>query len=522
MLVAPLRSNRPRGYVSQSASMPAPTEGWDDESPLADMSPKRATIMDNWFPQPSYVELRRGWKSHSNTGASAVVKSLMAYHAPNGANDKLFGVRGTTVYDVTSSSASASTVTTLTTSAVQHVNFTTSGGSYLYFVNGADAPRAYDGSAWSTPAITGVDETTFININIFKNRLYFIPVSSTKVWYLAVDSIAGAATSFELGGVMSRGGSVTAMGTITIDGGSGPDDHAVFITSEGQAIVYQGSDPSDSNAWALVGVYDIPPPLGRRCLSKIAGDLGILTTSGLLPLSKAMVVDKAAVANVALTNRINNTFTNAARQYSGNFGWQACVYPRSNMCIVNVPLVEAGASHQYVMNTLHGAWCRFTAQNAACWEVFQDRLFFGGQDGVVYEADAAANDGGDPITADLKTAWNYYGTKGALKQWKMVKTMVFSDGRVAPGIRMNVDYRDAVPTFIPSQGVLSNILWDEVDWDEVNWPEDALVTNKWQSVQAVGQCAAIRIRVVADSDNTTPIVLQVNGFEVIFERGGFL
>jgi hypothetical protein len=235
-----------------------------------------------------------------------------------------------------------------------------------------------------------------------------------------------------------------------------------------------------------------------------------------------MVVDKAAIDNVALTNRINNTFTMAARQYSGNFGWQTCVYPRSNMCIVNVPLVEAGASHQYVMNTLHGAWCRFTAQNAACWEVFQDRLFFGGQDGVVYEADAAANDGGDPITADLKTAWNYYGTKGALKQWKMVKTMVFSDGRVAPGIRMNVDYRDAVPTYIPSQGTLSNVLWDEVDWDEVNWPEDALVTNKWQSVQAVGQCAAIRIRVVADSDNTTPIVLQVNGFEVIFERGGFL
>lgn len=522
MLLAPLRQNRSRGPVSVGASMPAPVEGWDDESPWADMSPLRAIIMDNWFPQPSYVELRKGWALHSTSAATVPVKTLMAYHAPNSANDKLFGACNTTIYDFSSTTATATTVTTLTQSRMQFVNFTTSGGSYLYAVNGADLPWTYDGSSWANPAITGVDESTFINLNVFKNRLFFIPVNSTKVWYLAIDSIAGAATSFELGGVMSMGGHLVAMGTLTLDGGSGPDDHAVFVTSKGQVIVYQGTDPSDANAWALVGVYNVAPPIGYRCLVKIAGDLGILTTSGLLPLSKAMVVDRASLDNIALTGRIQNTMTASAREYSANNGWDLCVYPKGNMCIVNVPVDEDTTSHQYVMNTLHGAWCRFTGQNASCWEVYQDRLFFGGMAGKVYEADKASSDGGSAVIADLKTAFSYYGSKGTLKQWKMVQTLTFSDGRVIPGVKFNVDFQDSVPTYIPAAGTLNAIYWDTFDWDEVNWPGDGSTLQKWQSVQAVGQCAAIRMRVVADSDSASPITLRVNGFNVIYERGGFL
>src|SRR5690606_8054974 len=123
----------------------------------------------------------------------------------------------------------------------------------------------------------------------------------------------------------------------------------------GQVIVYQGSDPSDANAWALVGVYEIPPPIGYRCLSKIAGDLGILTIAGVLPLSKAMVIDRAAIQNVAISQNINTTMMTAAREHGDNFGWSLTVYPKNNMFIVNVPLAEGGETHQYVMNTRHGA-----------------------------------------------------------------------------------------------------------------------------------------------------------------------
>ncbi len=523
MLLAPLRQNARRGPVSQGASIPAPVEGWDDSSPLADMSPKRAIVMDNWWPEPAYCALRKGFKQHSNTGVTDAVQSLMAYHGSAVGTDKLFAVADDTIYNVSASSGTATSVTSLTSAKCQHVNFTVSGGSYLIVVNGADAPLGFNGTAWAALTLTSaIDEDTFIHVNVFKNRLFFIPENSTKFCYLPVDSVGGTVTSFELGGLMNLGGYVVAMGTITIDGGSGPDDQAVFITSKGQVILFQGSDPDDTNAWAHVGTYSLPPPIGRRCLVKIAGDLGILTTSGLLPLSKAMVVDRAAVDNVALTGRINNTMTASARSYGQNDGWQAIVYPRGNMCLVNIPVTSGGTAYQYVMNTLHGAWCRFTGQNALCWEVFQDRLFFGGSDGKVYEADATSSDNGVAITADMKTAFNYYGTKGRLKNWKMVQTLIRSDGRVTPAIKMNEDFKDEIPVFIPNTAASSSLKWNQFQWNLATWPSTRLVSNDWQSVDKTGRCASIRIRVIAESSSSTPITMEVNGFNVIYEVGGFL
>jgi hypothetical protein len=43
---------------------------------------------------------------------------------------------------------------------------------------------------------------------------------------------------------------------------------AVFMTSRGQCIIYSGTDPTSSSNWTLVGVFNLPPPLGVRCTVK--------------------------------------------------------------------------------------------------------------------------------------------------------------------------------------------------------------------------------------------------------------
>ena len=52
--------------------------------------------------------------------------------------------------------------------------------------------------------------------------------------------MSGAATEFPLGGIASKGGFIQAMGTWTRDSGAGADDVAVFVTSEGEAILAEG------------------------------------------------------------------------------------------------------------------------------------------------------------------------------------------------------------------------------------------------------------------------------------------
>jgi hypothetical protein len=517
----PLRLNRGKVAVSSGFPLPIPVGGWDTVTPMAQMDPSRAILMDNIFPRATSLELRNGHAEHCDTGEAGVVKSLLPYHGTAPVNDKLFAACGTSVYNI-STATPTEDITGLSSIELQSVNFTTSGGHYLFWVNGEDAPQHYDGSAWATPTITGATAADFVNINVFKNRLFFCENASTKAWFLPVDAIQGAADSFELGGLFSKGGYLIAMGTRTVDGGAGPDDQAVFISSRGQVVVYSGSDPSDATVWALVGVYDLPQPIGKRCLLKVAGDLAVLTVSGLLPLARATAIDQTAIEAIALTKNISPEISKAARSYGSNFGWQVQSYPRGEMAILNIPVSEGVTQHQYVMNTATGAWCRFTGQNAGCWAEWQGLLYFGGNSGKVYLADSAATDDGTPIRADLKTAFNYLGSRASLKRAHMVQTLMVSDGRVNPYINVNTDFNDVVPTSGPSSTNLGAIYWDEFNWDEVDWPPEQQVSATWQNSGAVGYCMAVRVRIVATVDTETLITLQINGFNLIIERGALL
>jgi hypothetical protein len=522
MMLQPLRKGA-RKAVARSATVPAPVSGWDAISPIASMKPDHATLLDNFFPREGYVELRGGHLEWATTAETDEVETLMAYQGQATSADHLFAAVNGKVFNVTATGAAgAAVVSSLANARLQHVNFTTSGGHFLFFVNGADAPRHYNGTTWATPSITVATPANFAHVAVWKNRLLFAENDKTRFWYLPVDSVAGAAASYELDGVFSQGGYLMAIGTWTIDGGVGIDDYLVLMSSRGQVAIYKGTDPSSAATFALVGVFNLAPPIGRRCMVKVGSDLMLVTLEGVIPLSKSLALDRAALQTASITNNIAPAMNKAARVYKDNFGWQIIGYPKGTMAVLNVPVQEGRTQHQYVMNTITGAWARFTGQNANCWEVFNDNLYFGGNDGNVYKADAGPNDNGADIVADMACAWNYFGDHGRLKRFTMIQPIITSDGLVAPSIALNTDFRETTPSGAGALSTTGSLLWDEFDWDEAYWPDDATTSSAWQSVAALGRCASVRIRIVANADSSNPILLQVNSFNLIMERGDFL
>lgn len=540
MMLAPLRPNKAQRQVIKQIPLVFPVGGWNSKQPLASMAPEFAVQLKNWFPQPGYGEIRRGYRPHAwdIVSDATSIETLMAWRGP--ASSKLFAAGGGAIYDATSNSAATSSVTGLTDDRWQHVNFSISSGHYLFIVNGADGARHYNGSTWATPSITGVSSSDLIHVNVHKQRLWFVEKDTTDAWYLGTEAIAGSATKFALGSRFTRGGYLMAMGTWTRDGGSGPDDYAAFISSEGQIALYQGTDPSSANTWALVGTFDVPPPIGRRCFFRYGADLALITLQGVFPLSQLLSVDESQVQRVALSDNITPDFTARASSYAGNWGWQAVVYPKGTRLIVNIPTSENATAIQYVMNTITGGWCEFDAHNANCWIVYNDNLYFGDNTGTVHRADIGALDYDSEIVAVGQTSYSAY-KNANVKRWSLVKPLIVASGSLRPEIGVSADFSETDTLSTQAASTSAVAVFGTAVFNTSVFASDANIISDWVGVAALGSFGSIKFRARVGSaaedaiyawdsglwdqaewgiESAPEEIMRINGFLVMAEIGG--
>jgi hypothetical protein len=514
----PLKTKaRAKNKVATVISRPAPVKGWNARDSVASMKPDEASYLDNWFPTAADVALRNGSDDHV-TGISGQVESLMAYNAPDG-TQTLFAAAGTVFHNVTSAGAvGAAVVTGLTNARWQHENFTNSSGvSYLCCFNGVDSPRYWNGSAWititgaSTPAITGLTTSDIVSATKHKRRLWLVQKNSLKAWYLPVDAVGGAANALDLSGIAPRGGYIMAIGSWTLDGGEGVDDYWVALTSEGDAIVYKGTDPSSAVSWTLQGVWKLGAPLGRRCFQKYGGDLLMILVNGVYPLSKALMsanVDPRA----AITNRIESAMNTAATIAGPNFGWQVIHFPPAEMVLLNVPINEGDSQAQYVMNAITGAWCSFSGWEANCFEVLNNELYYGG-DGVVVKAWTGFSDNGANVVGNSKTAFDYFGVK-TKKAWKMARPYISTSGRPTVEVGLNIDYEDGDRLGTLTFSASNSALWGVSHWGVGTWGSGLQTLKNWIGISGVGICAATRFKVASNS-----LEVRWQATDYLFEPG---
>jgi hypothetical protein len=364
--------------------------------------------------------------------------------------------------------------------------------------------------------ILGQNSNTFANINLFKERLYFVEKNSLSFWYLPVDSINGTVTEFPLGGIARKGGYLQAMGTWTIDAGYGVDDLAAFVTSNGEVIVYKGSDPSDPNDWSLVGVWQIGQTFARKCFFKFGGDLLLLTEDGLTPMSAGLQSTRLD-PRVNLTDKIFYAISRAADAYAIEFGWQIAYFAKQNMLIVNIPVT--GAPEQYVMHNITKSWGRFTGIKANCWESSGDDMYFG-SDGFVGKFYDTFADAGNNIRAFAQQAYSYFESRGQLKRFTLVRPILQTDNglpTVLCGISTDFDTVDLTNQISFNPAILQTGEWDLDTWDNANWGGLLTTTKIWQGVTGLGYAGSISLNVASQN-----IEFHWASTDYVMERGGVL
>jgi hypothetical protein len=393
----------------------------------------------------------------------------------------------------------------------------TGSSTFQYTMASTPAANATVVGSYTVIGITGIDSSKFVNVNLFKNRLYFTEKDSLNAWYLGVDEIGGVASPLPFGGLVRNSGYLQAMGTWTIDAGQGVDDYAVFVTSMGEVVVYNGTDPDTAETWQLKGIWQLGQTFARRCFFKWAGDLLLLTQDGLVPLASALQSSRLD-PRINLTDKIYYAVSQAATQYFDLFGWQINYYASENMLILSIP--TSSGMEQFVMHTITKSWARFTGVEAYCWEVSGDAdMHFGGQ-GFVGKFYDGYSDAGNNIVATAQQAYSYFDSPGQLKRFTLVRPILQTTNGVPTVLcGISVDY-DTVPltnqiAFNPS--IINIGKWDESNWDQANWGGGLTTTKIWQGVTGLGFSGSININIASQG-----IELHWASTDYVMERGGVL
>jgi hypothetical protein len=247
-------------------------------------------------------------------------------------------------------------------------------------------------------AITGVSSDDLSFVWAHKRRLWFVEKNTLSAWYLPVNSIAGAATEFPLDGIFRLGGALLFGGTWSQDSGDGLDDYAVFVTTEGEIAVYQGTDPSTAADWSLVGVYVIGKPLNKNAWFRGGGDFVILTEDGIVPVSEALMKDRAALQAEAITAPIEDLWQAAIANRASAFNFSVSLWSTQTTLFIGTPDL-GGGTRVLVANTRTGAWASVTGWDIQCSVIFNDGLYFGTESGFVVRGDVQGADMGLPYSA---------------------------------------------------------------------------------------------------------------------------
>lgn len=497
--------------TAQLVSNPSPIGGLNAYDNLAAMPPTDAIRMNNIVPTPYGCTVRKGFQEYTS-GLAGSVDTVVGNISVLGAR-KLFAAAGTNIYDITNAASPTVVVSGTHDSYWQSIGFANSAGTHLVMFNGVDDPVWYNATSGITRLTLGdgvatgtwknVDPAQIIQATVHQRRIWGVQKNSTLAWFLPADSIYGVANFFDFGPFFKRGGYLVALGTWSADMGGGSDDQLVAVSSEGEAVVFAGTNVEVSTSWALRGVYFVgAPPAGRRFMTNVAGDLMFITRTGVVAMSTVLTSTTVNVtSNSIYSKKIQYMLNDLLGSLSSQMGWELHFSPTSNLMYINVPSIYAGGNGQIVVNYVNTAWCTFSGMNAQCWCYIDEQQYFGMPDGTVQLAWVGDLDGADRtgqngtnILSAVQQAYSNFGTHTAKKQVDLYRPICIAPNIVSYVSTITYDYAQTTEAYpSASGGVQPGSYWDIAKWGTDMWGGGMVTQLTWRSAEGLGSAASLTI-----------------------------
>lgn len=396
--------------------------------------------------------------------------------------------------------------------------------------SGATAPSGTGASindggvTWSyTPSISGVDPATFVHVMVWKHRVWFTQRGTGTAWWLDVGALFGTAHPQNFGSQFKYGGQLVGLYNLTGDGGSGPDDRLIVLSSGGDMLLYEGTDPATPGLFGIVGNWFLGGfPYGRKVATSQGGDVALLTTIGVVSVSRLVGGNPAVDTSQYSTFKISNLFNRLVAGARTLRGWALGIHPEDATLIVTVPVAAGQNTTQLAMSLQNRGWAQYRDLPMLSMEAWNGLLYFGTADGRVcvntgYIDGVLLSDPSayTPIDCSGITRFTNLGN-GNQKQITMIRPTIISEGGAVPqsmAARYRYDLTEA-PKPLALAASAGSSTWDVALWDVAKWGGSYATQQQAFGAVGMGPDAAVAFRFLASS--RTVII----GFGISFTVAG--
>jgi hypothetical protein len=481
------------------------------------MDYKDAVRLDNFIVKPFGVELRHGFQLHQNTFEFRI-NTIMPYEARDPDDSRLWGVTHEGIYDITSRQDNAvkptpdvtfATQTEFVTDTWSWIPFSNLGENFLCAVGDLNGYYTYDATnEWvlqngNMTGPAGFDSLELDYIMSWKRRLWFVPQESTKAYYLPVNEIVGEVQEFDFGPYMRQGGHIKQLVSWTRDGGDGIDDFLIVLGSQGDVIVYQGTDPANADTFAMVGIWDLGSlPTGRRLAIKSGGDVKVLCEIGLIDLSVLFQGAVNLASPESLGYPVQTVLSSVVNRTLNTEQWEVHYFSREELFIVKEPITALLTESQMWAANVHSrAWGNLNDLPQQTLGMFQEDLYSSDSDGNVYQILEGNVDNldfestSDEITGRIQTGFHNFGV-AKLKKFQVVQPTFQSPVAPAVQLLMYTEFNFNVIPGSPGAGEpTEGAQWDIDKWDIALWAGQAGTFQAWIGVEGVGFFGSLAMNV---------------------------
>lgn len=264
--------------------------------------------------------------------------------------------------------------------------------------DGNGKPLLYNGDTLTESDFVTVTTTTaemLDGVLVHQDRPYLWRYGGTLEFYYGdVGAVTGPITLFPLSRLGNITGQIAGIVSLTQDASENVNDSLCVLTTTGQIVIYEGTNPGDATDWRLAGRVQAAPPISKFGYVNVGGDVWMITDSGLVS-----VLQSWRQGVMALVGNLARPISEEIKALVATGGeWQLHQSARGEFIIINHYL--NGASRQFIYDVQGQGW--HTANYPARrWHNLGGQTEFTTATGRLGRLGAA----GDPLVSTWWSSW---------------------------------------------------------------------------------------------------------------------